>query len=335
MAIQWANKTGQGVENGSILGENFVMTLTERYSKKVYVTDHQRKICPFFDILDNIFGEKKSFRVPNLHCNIQHKKPNEHSDQSDGIDEEQNNRTVNVNDNCVDVQNYDEWDINVIFDENLIDNVEQQNVNEAELPEKESSEGESIQQNELIQDVNVQSGGDDMCVEITEDTIVPSNSRKRSHVDDHVNPVLFGDSMSLEEEDDMIREILDDDDNQTTAGATSRNKTTSEDRVSRFRKCLSTPQSTSGFKATDNRQDRNATTLIGDALTKRATVMEDRNSQEFEIRKQEIEFEREKFDFEKEMRRKEMDFSHRLQEQKLRQEGRLAELKLKYEFERR
>lgn len=181
--------------------------------------------------------------------------------------------------------------------------------------------------------------------------------RKRIHplIDhDYVNPALFGDDMSLEEEDDMIRRMLQEQDNDVIAEnqaageapnhqaaaeasnhqAAASNKSSTDDKVSRFRKSLSQlPQSKNGFKTSEN--TRNAASVIGEAMTNRSQMLSDRNQNEFDLRKQELQFQREKFDFEKEMRVKEMEFNHTLQMEKLKQEGRLAELRLKYEFDKR
>lgn len=47
-ACDWSNKTGQGVDDGS-------------------VKEHIRKICDHYDILHEIFGHKVSFALPHLH----------------------------------------------------------------------------------------------------------------------------------------------------------------------------------------------------------------------------------------------------------------------------
>lgn len=266
------------------------------------VTDHLNKICPNFDILNQIYGEKKNFALPYFYCSTL-------KNREQSGEESQPNLDINFlygNLNPLKTGNIEQTETN----NNLIERYVNDNVTQD--IELEAIELEDIE----LDDIQL----DDIHGEY-EQNVVNDDSELSNH-QEHVSRHHQSSARSPSAQ-------------HTPPPKTAIRKSPPAERISRFKTSLSSVMpSINAFKENVDRPASNAASIISKALIERANALVEKNKNEAKWKEDELHFNREKFEFEKEMRLREVEFSEKIQLEKMKSEERLAELKIRLEHER-
>lgn len=292
------------------------------------VTDHVRKMCPHYDILDDVFGEKVCFSLPYLYDNLDNEIPEDlHAANNSEID-----RFIHCD---------QETECEKQQDEEVPQNIED-----------EIRQVEGHQEPVIASHFNSSGDTNELTIDLLNDfdpadqvTHTPASVVTTQSINDYgsyspspptqamrpANPPLNRNNANQQRN----RNLSCNDNNNDGEG-------TSSETISRFRLPLSTlPQSSNGFKPKIDRHASNAAAVIASALTQRAEAATQKNENELALKWEEIKIAKEKMEFDKQMRVKELELKkleieskEKIQILTLQKEERLAELKIRLEMER-
>lgn len=336
-----------------------------------YLADHIQKICPHFEILDSIFGEKACFSVPFLFdtLNEDETAPTQNQNESVIPNESQNESIVGSNEY---VRRSEETNgtinLSEFFPETNERNEQMEDVVEL------VANGTAIvlsNNNERMEEL-------DGPVENVVVTVLNNSNERAEDFDGSVDNTLsnryvyedpFVDDFPIRTSSPANLNSSQDTDVQFRSSSptpgtrpVSKKKNSKKrkrtphcnesnddeeecatQKISRFRGPLdAVPASRNGFKERVDKEASTAASLIAKALNKRADAFIQKNENDLDYKWAELKLQQEKFEFEKKLRVRELELkkteiesNEKIKILTLQKEERLAELRIRLEYEQR